>query len=311
VLVKADPSPARTARLGELLGGSFVALASLQFGAVVILGKLLADRAVPVPTMLAVRFALAGAVLAGALTVSRLPLRPARGEGLRLVLLGGIGYASESGLFFFALRFGTAAAITLLFFTYPVWVAILSAVTGMGVPGRLVIGALGMTLAGAALVVASAGGLDITTAGVILALGSSLTFSLYLVGAERSVKETSSPAAAMWVSLTAAAGLGLIAAVTGQARLPVGAAEWLPVSGMAAFTAGAFFCLFAGLRRIGAVRTSIVASLEPVATALLALIFLGEALGAGVVGGGLLILAGAITASVARRGVAEPEAPGP
>jgi drug/metabolite transporter (DMT)-like permease len=182
---------------------------------------------------------------------------------------------------------------------------------GMGVPGRLVIGALGMTLAGAALVVASAGGLDITTAGVILALSSSLTFSFYLVGAERSVRETSSPAAAMWVSLSAAAGLGLLAAVTGQARLPVGAAEWLPVSGLGAFTAGAFFCLFAGLRRIGAVRTSIVASLEPVTTAVLALLFLGEALGAGVVGGGLLILAGAITASVARRGVAEPEAQGP
>ncbi len=309
--MKPEPSPARTARLGELLGGSFVALAALQFGAVVILGKLVAERALPVPAMLAVRFGLAGAVLAGALAISRMPLGAARGEGLRLVLLGGVGYAAESALFFFALRYGTAAAITLLFFTYPVWVAILSAVMGMGVPGRLVIVALGMTVAGAALVVATAGGLDITTAGVVLALASSVTFSLYLVGAERSVKETSSPAAAMWVSLSAAAGLALFAAVTGQARPPAGSAEWILVGGMGAFTAGAFFCLFAGLRRIGAVRTSIVASLEPVATALLALIFLGEALGAGVVGGGLLILAGAITASVARRGVAEPEAQGP
>jgi drug/metabolite transporter (DMT)-like permease len=311
VLVNPDPSPARTARLGELLGGSFVALAALQFGAVVILGKILAERDVPVPSMLAVRFALAGAVLAVALAVSRMPLGAGRGEGLRLVLLGGLGYAAESALFFFALRYGTAAAITLLFFTYPVWVAILSAALGMGVPGRLVIVALGMTLAGAALVVASAGGLDITMAGVILALGSSVTFSLYLVGAERSVRATSSPAAAMWVSLSAAAGLALLAMVTGEARLPAGAAEWIPVAGMGIFTSGAFFCLFAGLRRIGAVRTSIVASLEPVATALLALVFLGEALGAGVVGGGLLILAGAVTASVARRGVAEAEAPGP
>jgi drug/metabolite transporter (DMT)-like permease len=311
VLVNPDPSPARTARLSELLGGSFVALAALQFGAVVILGKILAERDVPVPSMLAVRFALAGAVLAVALAVSRMPLGAGRGEGLRLVLLGGLGYAAESALFFFALRYGTAAAITLLFFTYPVWVAILSAALGMGVPGRLVIVALGMTLAGAALVVASAGGLDITMAGVILALGSSVTFSLYLVGAERSVRATSSPAAAMWVSLSAAAGLALLAMVTGEARLPAGAAEWIPVAGMGIFTSGAFFCLFAGLRRIGAVRTSIVASLEPVATALLALVFLGEALGAGVVGGGLLILAGAVTASVARRGVAEAEAPGP
>jgi drug/metabolite transporter (DMT)-like permease len=80
---------------------------------------------------------------------------------------------------------------------------------------------------------------------------------------------------------------------------------------MGILTAGAFFCLFAGLRRIGAVRTSIVASLEPVATALLALAFLGEPLGAGVMAGGLLILAAATTASVARRGLTEVETPTP
>jgi drug/metabolite transporter (DMT)-like permease len=288
-----------------------VALASLQFGAVVILGKLLAGRDVSVPSMLALRFALSGVLLATVLSLSGMRLAAARGERLRLVLLGGVGYATESALFFFALRYGTAAAITLLFFTYPVWVALLSAAMGMGVPGRLVIVSLVMTLAGAALVVASSGGLDVSVAGVVLATGSAVAFSLYLVGAERVVRKTSSPAAAMWVSLSAAGGLALFAVVGGQARLPSGPGEWVPVAGMGILTAGAFFCLFAGLRRIGAVRTSIVASLEPVATALLALVFLGEPLGAGVVAGGTLILAAAITASVARRGVTEAEAPGP
>jgi drug/metabolite transporter (DMT)-like permease len=306
-----DRSPARTGALREFLGGGFVALASLQFGAVVILGKLMAGRDLPIPSMLAVRFALAGVVLAGALALSRMPLRAAPGEGPRLVLLGGIGYAAESALFFFALRYGTVAAITLLFFTYPVWVAGLSAIVGMGVPGRLVLGSLTVTLAGAVLVVASSGGLDVAPAGVMLALGSAVTFSLYLVGAERAVQVTSSPAAAMWVSLSAAAGLAMFAGASGQARLPSGTAEWLPVAAMGVLTAGAFFCLFAGLRRIGAVRTAIVAALEPVAAAILALIFLGEPLRAGTVAGGLLILAGAVTASVARRGLAETEPPVP
>lgn len=288
-----------------------MALASLLFGAVVILGKVLAERDVSVPAMLAVRFALAGAVLASVLAVSRMRLAAARGERLRLVLLGAAGYAAESALFFFALRYGTAAAVTLLFFTYPAWVTVLSAITGMGLPGRLVVGSLVMTVAGAALVVASSGGLVVSLPGVVLSFASAVTFSFYLVGAERTVRGTSSPAAAMWVSLSAAAGLALYAVVSGQARAPSGAAEWFPVAGMGVLTAGAFFCLFAGLRRIGAVRTSIVASLEPVATALLALIFLAEPLGVGVVAGGTLILAAAITASVARRGVTEAEAPGP
>jgi DME family drug/metabolite transporter len=75
---------------------------------------------------------------------------------------------------------------------------------------------------------------------------------------------------------------------------------------MGLLTAGAFAFLFLGLRRIGAVRTSIIASLEPVNAAVLALIFLGEPLRAGVLAGGALILAAAIAASLAR-GVPDPE----
>jgi drug/metabolite transporter (DMT)-like permease len=75
---------------------------------------------------------------------------------------------------------------------------------------------------------------------------------------------------------------------------------------MGLLTAGAFAFLFLGLRRIGAVRTSIVSSLEPVAAAILALVFLGEGLRAGVLAGGLLILAGSVAASLAR-GVPDPE----
>lgn len=306
-----DRSLPRARTFRELVGGGFVALASLQFGAVVILGRFLAGRDISIPSVLAIRFAMAGTLLAAVLALSRKPLRPASGEWTRLVLLGGIFYAAESALFFFALRHGAAAAVTLLFFTYPVWVAGLSAMLGAGVPGRLVLGSLTVTLAGAALVVASSGGLEVAPAGVLLALGSSLTFSLYLVGAERVVRATSSPAAAMWVGLSAAGGLAAFAVLGGRAQLPSGTVEWLPVVAMGVLTAGAFFCLFAGLRRIGAVRTAIVAALEPVATAILALVFLEEPLSAGVIAGGSLILAGAITASVARRGLREAEAPVP
>ncbi len=70
---------------------------------------------------------------------------------------------------------------------------------------------------------------------------------------------------------------------------------------MGAFTAGAFLGLFIGLRRLGPVRTSVVAALEPVATAILALIFLSEALQPLTAVGGALIVGGAVAASVARR----------
>ncbi len=300
----------RSRQTVDPLGGLFIGLASLQFGAVVVLGKIVTEDGLPVPSFLAFRFATGALMLAAVLAILRQPLMSAPGERAGLAVLGMVGYAVEAGLFFAAIQFGTAAAVTLLFFTYPVWVALLSVAMGRGLPGVLVIGALVATVAGAALVVVSGGGLDITTAGILFALGSALTFAGYLAGADVVVRRTNSLTGAMWISAFSALGLSAYSVVTGAGQWPVGWRQWGPVLGTAAFTSGAFVCLFAGLRRLGAVRTSIVAASEPLAATALAVIFLGERLRVGIVLGGMLILAGAVTASLARRSQpAEPPVP--
>jgi drug/metabolite transporter (DMT)-like permease len=285
----------------ETIGALFVALAALLFGGTVVLGKVLANREFPVTSMLAIRFAVAATLLGATVALLRQPLRPAPGEGRGLIALGAVGYATESSLFFLALGHGTASAVTLLFFTYPAMVAVYSAVLGMGLPGWLTTGSLVAALAGAAVVVGSSGGLAVSGAGVAFALGSALTFSLYLIGLEVTLERTSSLCASMWVSASASASLAVLALLGGDGRLPSGPEEWWPIVGMGAFTAAAFTSLFMGLRRLGAVRTSIIAALEPLAAAGLAFAFLGESLRPGTVAGGALILSAAVTASLARR----------
>jgi drug/metabolite transporter (DMT)-like permease len=287
------------------LGGAFVALGALLFGSVVVLGKTEQVEALPVPSMLTIRFGVVAVVLAAVLAITRGPLRPARGEGKWLVLLGAVGYAPEATFFFLALERGTAATVTLLFYTYPVLVTVLSAALGFGRPGLLVVGALAAAVAGAGLVVGSSGGLDITVAGIAFAFGSALTFSIYLITADRTIRRTAPLVSAMWVGGAASIALATFSAVSGGITLPEGDAAFL-VGAMGALTAGAFVFLFLGLRRVGAVRTSIVASLEPVAAAVLAFVFLGEAVRGGALAGGILILAGAIAASLVR-GVPDPE----
>ena len=283
----------------DLVGGLLVALGALLFGSVVVIGRTDTVQAVPVTSLLAVRFAVAAIILAVILTAGRQSLRPAPGEWLRLLLLGAVGYGVESGLFFLALGRGTAATVTLLFYTYPVWVAVLSAVLGLGVPGMLVGGSLVAAVAGSGLVVASSGGLDITGPGIAFALASAVTISWFLVGMELWVRRTPPLVASMWVAAGAALGHATFALSSGGSFPPDGRA-WLAVIGMGVLTSGAFSLLFLGLRRLGAVRASIVASLEPVMAAVLALVFLGEALRLGVIGGGTLILGGAVAASLAR-----------
>jgi drug/metabolite transporter (DMT)-like permease len=114
----------------------------------------------------------------------------------------------------------------------------------------------------------------------------------------------------MWVAGGASAAQALAALLGGTADLPDGSTEWLTVLAMGVLTAGAFGGLFLGVLRLGALRTAIVASLEPVFAAVLALVFLAEGLRPGVLLGGLLILAGAVAATLAR-GVRKPGTAGP
>ena len=76
--------------------------------------------------------------------------------------------------------------------------------------------------------------------------------------------------------------------------------EWLKVVAMACLTAGAFVCLLASLRRVGALRNSIIGAIEPLAVALLGATFLAEPIHASTAVGGGLILVGSIAAAIAR-----------
>lgn len=289
----------------DVAGGLLTAVAAILFGAIVTIGRSVAVRDVPVSSLLAVRFGTAAAILALILVARRQSLRPAPGEGRRLALLGAVGYAVESAFFFLALGRGTAATVTLLFYTYPVWVAVLTAALGMGVPGALVGGSLLAAVAGSGVVVASSGGLDITALGIGFALASAVTIAFFLIGVDTLITRTPSLASSMWIALSASAAHATFALVSGTGRL-LHAEEQIPVLSMGVLTSGAFFLLFLGVRRLGAVRASIISSLEPVAAAGLALAFLAESVRLGVLAGGALILGGAVAATLAR-GVGEPE----
>ena len=284
---------------GEAFGGLLIGLASLLFGFTVIFGDIVQDRGLPVFSMLAVRFGMAAVVLALVLAARRRPLLPARGERLPLAGLAVGGYAVEAALFFAAIERGEVAAVTLLFFTYPVFVTVASVLAGRGAPTALVTASLVCAMAGIVLVVVTSGGLAISALGATFALLSALIFAGYLLGADAVLKETDAMTGAMWIGAWASIGLFVYATLSGGAEVP-DANQWWPLIGMAASTAAAFVCLFAGLVRLGPIRTSIIAATEPLSATLLAAVFLDQPIRLGVAVGGILILAGAVTASLAR-----------
>jgi drug/metabolite transporter (DMT)-like permease len=241
---------------------------------------------------LGVRFGVAGTSLLVVLAALRRPLLPVPGERLRAVLLGAIGYAVESTMFFMGLERGTAAAVALLFYAYPAIVTMVEALVRRTPPSPRSLGALGLAGAGTALVVVAGSSVAISSAGVAFALGSATTFALYLLASHRVMRRTDSLTQAAWVAVGASASFLVRGVVTNSLVQPGSRWPLMILNGLA--TAAAFTFMFAGLRRIGPARTSVVMTLEALFAVVLAAIFLGEGLRPLQLAGGAAIVAATI-----------------
>src|SRR5260221_6975735 len=93
-----------SSRRSEIIGIGLALVSATAFGATSIIGKYAYRAHVNVPTLLAVRFTL-GAVMLWALVFAfRVPRSMPRSRAVSLLLLGGVGYATQSRLYFEALR---------------------------------------------------------------------------------------------------------------------------------------------------------------------------------------------------------------
>ena len=288
---------ARTPR-EELLGSALSALMALQFAVVVMFGKQIAAGELPFP-MLAIRFFGQSALLFFVLLVLKKPLVAARGERLPLILAATIGYGTEAALFFSALNYGKAGAITLLFYLYPVWVMLATIALDRRSPGGRLWIALLLALGGSAVVIVGGGEVEVEPLGIALALATSFAYTAYLITADRMIKRTDPVTAAAWLGAGAAVANVVFTIAFRVTEFPE-VSDWPYLLGMAAFSAGAFAAMLGGLQLVGAVRNAIIGVMEPLGVAVLAAFFLDEPITAPTAIGGALILGGAILATLVR-----------
>jgi drug/metabolite transporter (DMT)-like permease len=288
---------ARTPRQ-ELLGSTLSALMALQFAVVVMFGKEVAAGELPFP-MLAIRFAGQSVLLFVVLKVLRKPLVPSPGERIPLILAATIGYGTEAALFFSALNYGKAGAVTLLFYLYPVWVMLATIALDRRPPGWRLFVALLLALAGSAVVIVGGGDVEVAPLGILLALATSLAYTAYLITADRTVRTTDPVTAAAWLGGGAAIANVVFSFAFQVTEFPE-LSSWPFLVGMAVFSAGAFAAMLGGLQLVGAVRNAIIGVMEPLGVAVLATFFLDEPITAPTAVGGVLILAGAIIATLVR-----------
>ena len=268
-----------------------VLVSATAFGTNAILAKFAYRAGLGTSQTLAFRFVLAAiGMWALALVLRQNPLRFSRRQLILLLALGGVFYTGQSLSYFTALQTLPASLCVLIAYIYPSLVVI---------AGWLFLRRTVSEWQGVALV-ASFVGVALLVGGAELRLGWSLLFAIaaptiytgYILVGEN-VMGGSVPAVGASAVIMAGAGIAFcfIAAFQRQLTLPATTEGWVVAFAIALIPTMIAISLFlAGLPRIGAARSSLISTWEPVVTVILAAALLGDRFSLLQALGGVLVL---------------------
>ncbi len=263
-----------------------------------------------------------------------------------MLLLLGVLYVGNSYSYIASLQVVSISLVSIISYLYPAIVAVMALRLVRRLEGRRAWLALGISMLGVALAV---GGIPEGTLpplwGLALAFANPVIYATWIVfqarlagdrpvrrhaatadgeasamlippGDAETVSDIPDPAAAAAIMTTATAAVYvLLASLTGASLSPavVPGQAWLPLLGLGLVaTAIAIQTFYAGVKRVGAARASLISTVEPVYTIILAMILFDERLAPVQVIGGLLVLFAVILAETGRASDAvQPRLPAP
>ena len=219
-----------------------------------------------------------------------------------VVLLGVLGYYLSSYLDFLGLQYISAGLERLILFLYPTMTVILTALIYKRAIGRKVIGAMFLSYTGILLVFLH--DVNMSEGGVLLGAGlvfaSTISYSSYLVGAGHTIARIGATRFTAYASIVASiASLLQFAMMRPLSSLALPMNVYYLSMAMAFFsTVLPVFLLSYAIKRIGSGNSSLIGSVGPVATIVLAYVFLHENVSLLQMAGSALVLTGVIIVSL-------------
>lgn len=268
----------------------FVVLAACGFGSISVLLVVGQRHGLTLASAMAWRYLLATPFL---LAIAGRALRAVSARrAAALLVIGGLGQVAISGLSLSALKWIDVATLGFLFYTFPAWVVLLSAVRGIERVDARKVTALALALGGIVTIVGAPRTAALPAIGVILALGAAFIYAAYIPLLHWLRGPLSAATASAFIIAGAAAVYLAAAAWRGELHIGMPGVAWGVVATLAlASTVVTFIAFLNGLAVLGTVRTAIISTVEPFYTAVLGAIVLGQAAGPGTIAGGALIAA--------------------
>ena len=287
------------------MGIALVLVSATAFGTNAIFGKLAYAAGLGTSQTLAFRFLLGAlGMWALAIALRQNPLRFPRKRLLTLLALGAVFYTAQSFSYFTALRTLPASLVVLIAYIYPSQVVI---VGWLFLHRRISLWAAVTLVASFTGVLLLLGGAQMQLSwGLLFAVAAPTVYTSYILVGETVMSDVPAVGASAVIISGAAVMFAIIAGLGGELRLPATAGGWAVAFGIALIpTMIAISTFLAGLPRIGAARSSLISTWEPVVTIFLAVILFHDSFTAFQVLGGVLIL-GAVVLQAGRLGVAAP-----
>lgn len=272
--------------MNRVFGVILIIISAASFGTLAIFGRYAYADGMDTFTLLFLRFTFATIIIVALLLFRRESLP--RGRPLALLIgMGAIGYVGQSYSYFSAIKYASAGLVALLLYLYPAFVAILSAVFLKEKFTRLKLLALGLATLGAALTADPHGG---AWTGILLALVAAVIYSVYIVVGAGVMQKVSAVQSSAVIFASAAVVYGALTLVKGP-HWPASSAGWFTVAALTLIaTVVAVVAFLAGLKFISPTSASMLSTLEPMVTVLLAAWLFSERLSPLILTGGALIL---------------------
>ena len=199
----------------------------------------------------------------------------------RMFVLGVLGVAASNYLYYLAIQRTNVATAIILQYTAPVWVLLYTVARGLQKPTLQRIAAVGLAVAGIALVIGifGAGGFRLDTIGVTAALVAAFSFAFYNVGGHSILARYDRWTVLLYTLVSASLFWIFVNPPWKIAAAHYSGSQWLFLMGFSLISVLAPFSFyFAGLQHLEPTRAIVVSCLEPVFSIVIAAFVLGEVL---------------------------------
>lgn len=213
---------------------------------------------------------------------------------LKLFTMGALGYSSMSVLFLLSASRIPASLTVMLLYLYPAFVTISTILLKQEIFSAQKGYALVITMLGLVFVLGNSYG-NIDPLGIICGLGASVVYTTYIVMGSRIIKSLDPIKSTFHIMLGGTCAFALAGLFTGDVTAILTPQAWFAITGIILVsTVCAVLFFWMGVKQIGASKASIISTVEPPVTVLLAWFILGERLTPIQLLGGVLILAGVV-----------------